>query len=44
MLKENVHEGIIITLIWPIAGDRPGGPPYSLSPELYEPVLSESFE
>ncbi|CAD6582590.1 MAG: hypothetical protein CYPHOPRED_002074 [Cyphobasidiales sp. Tagirdzhanova-0007] len=36
--------GIIITLIWPIAGDRPGGPPYSLSPELYEPVLSESFD
>ena len=40
----NALSGILITLIWPIAGDRPGGPPYSVSPSTYEPFLSKDFE
>jgi hypothetical protein len=36
--------GLLITLVFPIDGDREGGPPYSLSPEIYVPLLSDKFE
>lgn len=36
--------GILIALVFPIEGDRTNGPPYSVSPELYEPLLSDNFE
>ena len=36
--------GLLLALVFPIDGDRQGGPPYSLSPELYEPLLSDNFE
>jgi hypothetical protein len=36
--------GLLIALVFPIDGDRQGGPPYSLSPETYVPLLSDAFE
>lgn len=27
-------DGILIALVFPIHGDRPGGPPFSISPDL----------
>lgn len=30
--------------MFPIDGDREGGPPYSVSPELYDSLLSANFE
>jgi len=42
--SELVNPGsLLITLIWPI-GDRPGGPPYSVSLELYKSLFSPTFE
>ncbi|EPQ31946.1 uncharacterized protein PFL1_00145 [Pseudozyma flocculosa PF-1] len=31
--------GVLISLVYPIQGDRPGGPPYSISPELVRQLL-----
>ena len=36
--------GILIALVFPIEGDRTTGPPYSLSPQIYGPLLSDNFE
>ncbi|ORY52814.1 S-adenosyl-L-methionine-dependent methyltransferase [Leucosporidium creatinivorum] len=36
--------GVLICLEFPIDGDRPLGPPYSVSSEAYEQVLSPHFE
>ncbi|KAK4047039.1 Proteasome subunit alpha type-2 [Microbotryomycetes sp. JL221] len=36
--------GLLITLEFPIDGDRPGGPPFSVSEEAYEQVLSPNFD
>ncbi|GAA5990626.1 hypothetical protein JCM5350_001332 [Sporobolomyces pararoseus] len=36
--------GVLITLEYPIDGDREGGPPFSVSEEAYEQVLSSNFE
>lgn len=33
--------GYLITLCFPMDGDRANGPPYSLSPELYETTLGD---
>ncbi|SAM73218.1 uncharacterized protein UBRO_00006 [Ustilago bromivora] len=32
--------GILIALVFPIHGDRPGGPPFSISPELVRELFS----
>ncbi|PWN23218.1 thiol methyltransferase 1 [Microstroma glucosiphilum] len=37
-------EGMLITLCFPMQGDRPGGPPYSVSPELYREHLLPHFD
>ncbi|CAO1620036.1 unnamed protein product [Sympodiomycopsis kandeliae] len=39
-IKANGH---LLCLVYPIHGDRQGGPPYSVSPELYSSVLSPYF-
>jgi len=36
--------GILLCLMFPLDGDRPGGPPFSLSPEIYAELLEENFE
>lgn len=36
--------GVLIALVYPIHGDRQGGPPFSVSPEIYEQLLSPNFE
>lgn len=36
--------GYLITLVYPIDGDRQGGPPYSVSPELISSHLVDHFE
>ena len=36
--------GVLITLQWPLDGDRQGGPPYSLSPKIYDDLLLKHFE
>ncbi|GAA5853560.1 hypothetical protein JCM3766R1_003129 [Sporobolomyces carnicolor] len=36
--------GVLITLEYPIDGDRQGGPPFSVSPEAYDQVLSPNFD
>ncbi|GAA6019180.1 hypothetical protein JCM11491_001406 [Sporobolomyces phaffii] len=36
--------GALITLEYPLDGDREGGPPFSVSEEAYDRVLSPSFE
>lgn len=36
--------GLLLALMFPIDGDREGGPPYSVSPELYDSLLSAHFE
>jgi hypothetical protein len=36
--------GLLLTLMFPIDGDREGGPPYSVSPELYDSLLGDNFE
>lgn len=36
--------GILLALVYPIEGDRPGGPPFSLSPDIYEELLRDSFD
>lgn len=33
-----------MALMFPIDGDREGGPPYSLSPDLYDSLLGANFE
>jgi len=35
--------GYLITLIFPIDGDRPGGPPYSVDTNIYSEVLHEAW-
>ena len=32
-------DAVLISLVFPIHGDRPGGPPFSLSPELVRELL-----
>ncbi len=32
-------DAILISLVYPIQGDRPGGPPFSLSPDLVRELL-----
>ncbi|EST09666.1 TPMT family [Kalmanozyma brasiliensis GHG001] len=32
-------DGVLIALVFPIHGDRPGGPPFSISPELVRELL-----
>lgn len=32
-------DAILITLVFPIHGDRPGGPPFSISPDLVRELL-----
>ena len=36
--------GVLITLQWPLDGDRQGGPPYSVSPQIYDELLLNNFE
>ncbi|GAA5846392.1 hypothetical protein JCM5353_000477 [Sporobolomyces roseus] len=36
--------GVLITLQYPIDGDREGGPPYSVSEGAYDEALSSNFE
>ncbi|GAA5898962.1 uncharacterized protein JCM6883_003487 [Sporobolomyces salmoneus] len=36
--------GVLITLEYPLDGDREGGPPFSVSEEAYEEVLTANFE
>ncbi|SCZ92319.1 BZ3501_MvSof-1269-A2-R1_Chr2-1g04342 [Microbotryum saponariae] len=36
--------GVLITLMFPIDGDRSWGPPFSVSEEMYDQYLSRSFE
>ncbi|GAA5939637.1 uncharacterized protein JCM15063_005239 [Sporobolomyces koalae] len=36
--------GVLITLEYPLDGDRQGGPPFSVSEEAYDEVLSPNFE
>ncbi|PWN98932.1 S-adenosyl-L-methionine-dependent methyltransferase [Tilletiopsis washingtonensis] len=36
--------GKLLALVYPIQGDRPGGPPYSVDPERYKQLLSPAFE
>ncbi|GAA5869169.1 hypothetical protein JCM16303_000380 [Sporobolomyces ruberrimus] len=38
------RSGVLITLEYPLDGDREGGPPFSVSEEAYEKVLSPNFE
>ncbi|KDN52844.1 S-adenosyl-L-methionine-dependent methyltransferase, partial [Tilletiaria anomala UBC 951] len=33
-------DGVLICMVYPIHGDRPGGPPYSVSPQMYKDLLS----
>lgn len=41
---EIVHPGgVLVALMFPLDGDRVGGPPYSLSPQLYDELLGEHF-
>ncbi|KAL8286889.1 hypothetical protein RQP46_003895 [Phenoliferia psychrophenolica] len=35
--------GVLITMMWPIVGDKEGGPPFSVSEEAYHEVLSPYF-
>lgn len=35
---------LLITLQYPLDGDREGGPPYSVSEELYEELLGDAWE
>ncbi|KZT38973.1 S-adenosyl-L-methionine-dependent methyltransferase [Sistotremastrum suecicum HHB10207 ss-3] len=35
--------GYLIALVWPIDGDRPGGPPYSVKVADYEAVLPQGW-
>lgn len=37
-------DGLLVTLIFPIDGDRPNGPPYSVNLGIYDALLSASFE
>ncbi|KAK9895689.1 S-adenosyl-L-methionine-dependent methyltransferase, partial [Cystobasidium minutum MCA 4210] len=37
-------DGLLLALMFPIDGDREGGPPYSVSPELYTSLLGDSFD
>lgn len=34
---------LLITLVFPIDGDREGGPPFSVKPEIYKEVLGEKW-
>lgn len=43
-LADSVGLGLLIALVFPIDGDRQGGPPFSLSPDTYVPLLSDNFE
>ncbi|KAL8277751.1 hypothetical protein RQP46_009873 [Phenoliferia psychrophenolica] len=36
--------GVLITMMWPIVGDREGGPPFSVSEEAYREALSPYFD
>lgn len=36
--------GVLVALQFPLDGDRAGGPPYSLSPEIYNDLLLDKFE
>ena len=36
--------GYLITLAFPLDGDRPGGPPYSVSLPAYDEVMGSSWE
>ncbi|KAM0791665.1 hypothetical protein ACM66B_006101 [Microbotryomycetes sp. NB124-2] len=36
--------GVLITLVFPIDGDRPGGPPFSVSEVAYDQILSPNFD
>ncbi|GAA6019473.1 hypothetical protein JCM10207_001400 [Rhodosporidiobolus poonsookiae] len=36
--------GLLVALAFPLDGDREGGPPYSVSEEAYDAVLSANFE
>ncbi|GJN87371.1 hypothetical protein Rhopal_000320-T1 [Rhodotorula paludigena] len=36
--------GLLICLAYPLDGNREGGPPYSVSEEAYDAVLSDHFE
>lgn len=35
--------GYLVALVWPIDGDRPGGPPYSVDVAAYEQVLGDKW-
>ncbi|GAA6061617.1 hypothetical protein JCM10212_000959 [Sporobolomyces blumeae] len=37
------QDGVLITLEYPLDGDRQGGPPYSVSEQAYDEVLSPNF-
>ena len=36
--------GILIALIFPIDGERTDGPPFSMSPDLHQQLLSQNFK
>ena len=36
--------GCLVALIFPIDGDRSGGPPYSMSLDIWKQILGEHFE
>jgi len=36
--------GILFATVYPIHGPREGGPPFSVHPDIYSSLLSETFE
>lgn len=36
--------GVLFTLVYPIHGEREGGPPYSVHPDIYSSLLEKDFE